>query len=136
LPTDDEKAEVAAINQELQDPESALHAPTKTKGKRSKPAFLDDGDESEGGEEPESEQHLPSAMATHEWNPEERANAHRWIVTAMLILFLVTAIKQNWWMHLRDWISEKTHGPSDTPTNKIGNAATSEVLKDIPPAVK
>jgi hypothetical protein len=130
LPTDDEKAEVAAINQELQDPESALHAPTKTKSKRGKPAFLDDGEE--GGEEPEPEQHLPSALATHEWNPEERANAHRWIVTAMLILFLVTAIKQNWWMHLRDWVSEKTHGPSD----KIGNAATSEVVKDIPPAVK
>jgi hypothetical protein len=48
----------------------------------------------------------------HEANAEDRTGAHRLVATAMLGTFLIVAISQNWWMHLRDFITSKTHGPA------------------------
>jgi hypothetical protein len=50
------------------------------------------------------------AAASHEFNAEDRTNAHRLVATAMIITFVVVAISQNWWKHLRDFVSTKTHG--------------------------
>lgn len=53
-----------------------------------------------------------STAGAHEFSAEERNGHHRVVATAMIIVFLVTAISQGWWKHLRDFMNEKTHGPS------------------------
>ena len=54
-----------------------------------------------------------SPIAQHEINPDERVAAHRLVATSMIVVFLVAAVSQNWWKHLRDWVTEKTHGPAE-----------------------
>jgi hypothetical protein len=54
--------------------------------------------------------------AKHEFDANDRTNAHRLVATGMLITFLVVAIKQDWWTHLRDWITVKTHGAATVTT--------------------
>jgi hypothetical protein len=70
--------------------------------------------------EPSLVQRGGSFAYKHEINPEERGNAHRLVATGMLLTFIVVAISQDWWKHLRDWIAEKTHGPA-TATSPGGN---------------
>ena len=53
-----------------------------------------------------------SPIAQHELNAEDRTSSHRLVATGMLITFIVVAVSQNWWKHLRDFVSTKTHGPA------------------------
>lgn len=62
------------------------------------------------------------AAAKHEFTAEDRTNAHRLVATSMIIVFLVVAISQNWWKHLRDFVSTKTHGPATVTPPGGGNA--------------
>lgn len=52
-----------------------------------------------------------SPISRHELNPQERKTAHRLVATSMLVTVLVIGLSQGWWQHVRDWITEKTHGP-------------------------
>lgn len=60
-----------------------------------------------------------SPIAQHELDPDDRVAAHRLVATSMIIVFLVTAISQNWWQAVRNYVVAKTHGTS-TPAKPGG----------------
>lgn len=69
--------------------------------------------------------------ASREFNNENRTNAHRLVATGMLVTFVVVAIKQDWWKHLRDFIAAKTHGTA-TATPPGGSTAPPGQTSDVP----
>jgi hypothetical protein len=88
---------------------------------------LTDENEEVNGNTEESKTGLDSIVggaAKHEFDPEERTNSHRLVATAMIVTFLVVAISQDWWKHLRDFIATKTHGPATETTSGGTDQAT------------
>jgi hypothetical protein len=53
-----------------------------------------------------------SAGAGHELQNPDLTGHHRIVATAMLVTFGVLFISQGWWKSIRDWVTEKTHGPA------------------------
>lgn len=48
----------------------------------------------------------------HAFDAPDRTGQHRVVATAMLVTFTVIFISRGWWKNIRDWVTEKTHGPT------------------------